>query len=107
MATKPRFFGWFSAKTRSVLRNRQGIPRGSREFLRARMREKRADEARCRDGGRTRFQPEPGFHKRAPIPCSSPRVSARASLSLLVNLANIVAYVVARIVLAQLSRQAS
>lgn len=54
---------------------------------------------RCRDGGRTRFQPEPGFGKRAPIPCSSPRVSARASLSLLVNLANIVAYVVARIVL--------
>src|SRR5215469_12382236 len=33
MPTKLRFFGWFSTKTRSVLRNRQGIPRLSRVFF--------------------------------------------------------------------------
>jgi len=36
MPTKPRFWGGFPPKTRSVLRNRQGIPRLSRVSSRAR-----------------------------------------------------------------------
>src|SRR5215472_13712876 len=49
MPTKPRFFGRFSAKPRSVLRNRQGIPRLSRVSS-------RAHEAGMRENLRT----EPG-----------------------------------------------